>query len=142
MTGSEDIQLLNEFFVNYDIYIIFLDLGITEEKYYPSEGKLSNEREKEGKKLEASHFKKHKGKIPCVKADGKRCKTAIGNGKYKVKDHVTTIVEPSGEYLSKFIPENGSGKVIASHVFFLLTFFQAIGKKRALEIIFNILAQP
>ena len=40
---------------------------------------------------------KYKGKIPCVKADGKRCKTAIGNGKYKVKDHVTVIEEPSGK---------------------------------------------
>ena len=46
--------------------------------------------------MEAAHFKKHKGQIKCVKADGKRCKTAIGNGKYKVKDHVTIIEEPSG----------------------------------------------
>ena len=98
------------------------------------QGKMSNERVNEGKKLEASHFKKHKGNIPCVKTDGKRCKTAIGNGKYKVKDHHTVIAEPSGEYLAKFIPESGSGKVLASHVFFLLTFFQAIGKKHALKI--------
>ena len=43
------------------------------------------------------HFEKHRGNIPCVKTDGKRCKTAIGNGKYKVKDHHTVIAEPSGK---------------------------------------------
>ena len=104
------------------------------------------ERTREGKKLESSHFKKHKGKIRCVKADGKRSKTAIGNGKYKVKDHVTVIVEPSGrmflfvvlkvliyiiriflgEYLGKFTPESGTGKVCAAETFFLLTYFQSI----------------
>ena len=73
-----------------------LDLGITEEKNYPSDKYLDNERTREGKKLEASHFKKHRGNVKCVKTDGKRCKTAIGNGKYKVKDHHTVIAEPSG----------------------------------------------
>ena len=60
---------------------------------------MSDERVKEGKKLESSHFEKHKGKIPCVKTDGKRCKTSIGNGKYKVMDHHTVIAEPSGKSL-------------------------------------------
>ena len=31
-----------------------------------------------------------------------------------------------GEYLSKFIPANGSGKVLALEVFSVLTYFQAI----------------
>ena len=31
-----------------------------------------------------------------------------------------------GDYLGKFCPENGSGKVIAANVFFLITFFQSI----------------
>ena len=74
----------------------FLDIGITEESGYPSEKKWRREVIREGKKAKSRHFMKYKGKIPCVKADGKRCKTAIGNGKYKVKDHVTVIAEPSG----------------------------------------------
>ena len=63
---------------------------------YPSDKKWRSERTREGKKVTARHFKKHRGNIPCVKADGKRCKTSIGNGKFKVKDHVTVIAEPSG----------------------------------------------
>ena len=74
-----------------------MDLGITDERCYPSDTYLLNETTREGKKLESSHFKKHQGKIPCVKADGKRCKTAIGNGKYKIIDHVTVIAEPLGK---------------------------------------------
>ena len=68
-----------------------------QESMYPSEKKWRNERKREGKKSASRHFKKFQGKVPCVKADGKRCKTSIGNGKFKVKDHVTVIAEPSGK---------------------------------------------
>ena len=62
------------------IWAILIDLGITDERSYPSETYLENERSREGKKLEASHFKKHRGKVECVKADGKRCKKIQGYG--------------------------------------------------------------
>ena len=31
-----------------------------------------------------------------------------------------------GDYLAKFIPKSGAGKVIAAETFFLLTYFQSI----------------
>ena len=67
--------------------------------YYPCEKKTRGERARQGKKVVSSHLKKYKGKIGCIKIDGKKSKTAIGNGKFKTMEHVTVIKEPSGKYL-------------------------------------------